>query len=90
MKTTEGNNGGSLERVVRLHNAITEALREMERHPNDSPQDIWNESLKSWETGLWMNHRLEVQPNDPSSATRPTGRMDCKPRRYAGFAAAHG
>ena len=30
------------------------------------------------------------QPNDPSSATRPTGRGDCKPRRQAGFAAAHG
>ncbi len=28
--------------------------------------------------------------NDPSSATRRTGRVDCKPRRHAGFAAAHG
>ena len=28
--------------------------------------------------------------NDPSSATRRTGRMDCKPRRHAGFAAAPG
>src|SRR6185436_6306140 len=25
-------------------------------------------------------------PNDPSSATRPTGRVNCKPRRHAGFA----
>jgi hypothetical protein len=29
-------------------------------------------------------------PNDPSSATRHARRMDCKPRRHAGFAAAHG
>jgi len=29
-------------------------------------------------------------PNDPSSATRRTGRNDCKPQRHAGFAAAHG
>ena len=31
-----------------------------------------------------------LTPNDPSSATRPTGRTDCQPRRHAGFAAAHG
>jgi hypothetical protein len=29
-------------------------------------------------------------PNDKSSATRPAGRVDCKPWRHAGFAAAHG
>jgi hypothetical protein len=29
-------------------------------------------------------------PNAPSSATRRTRRMDCKPRRPAGFAASHG
>jgi len=29
-------------------------------------------------------------PNDPSSATRPSGRVDCKPWHHAGFAAAHG
>ena len=33
---------------------------------------------------------IEVQSNDPSSATRHAGRNDCKPRRHAGFAAAHG
>jgi len=30
------------------------------------------------------------RPNDPSSATRLAGRVNCKPRRHAGFAAAHG
>jgi len=29
-------------------------------------------------------------PNDPSSATRPTGRTDCNSDATAGFAAAHG
>ena len=31
-----------------------------------------------------------MQPNDPSSATRPTGRNDCNRSAMAGFAAAHG
>jgi len=48
-------------RLVRLLNAITEAVREMERCPNDSTQDIWNESLESWKTGLRMNHHLEIE-----------------------------
>ena len=29
-------------------------------------------------------------PNDPSSATRPAGRLDCNRDAMAGFAAAHG
>ena len=53
-----------MQRMVRLLNAITEAVREMEKSPDDSTQDIWNESLESWETGLRMNHLLEVEPND--------------------------
>jgi hypothetical protein len=32
----------------------------------------------------------EHSPNDPSSATRPTGRHDCNSNAMAGFAAAHG
>jgi len=47
-----------------LLNAITEALREMERCPDDSVQDIWNESLESWETGLRMNHLLEIEKSN--------------------------
>ena len=43
-------------------NAITYALREMERCPDDSTQDIWNEMLEKWNTGLRMNHRLEIEP----------------------------
>lgn len=49
------------ENVERLGNAITEALREMEKCPEDSVQDIWNEALESWETGLRMNQRLEIE-----------------------------
>jgi len=37
-----------------------------------------------------LNRAKRKPDNDPSSATRPAGRNDCKPRRHAGFAAAHG
>lgn len=48
--------------LIRLREAITEALRKMEAAPGDDVQTIWNESLSSWQTGLHMNHRLEVDP----------------------------
>ena len=35
-------------------------------------------------------HSGAKRPNDPSSATRPTGRVDCNREPGAGFAAAHG
>ena len=53
----------SAHRMVRLCNAITEALREMDKCPDDSVQDIWNESLESWKTGLRMDHNHNVEPN---------------------------
>ena len=34
--------------------------------------------------------RTLEMPNDPSSATRPTRRVDCNLDAMAGFAAAHG
>ena len=37
------------------------------------------------EHGVWT-----LVPNDPSSATRHTGRHDCNRDAHAGFAAAHG
>lgn len=47
--------------ILNLCNAITEALKEMEKCPDDSVRDIWNEFLESWETGLIMdkNYNLE-------------------------------
>jgi len=74
MKTLESTpdaaaGSGSVHRLVRLCNAITEALREMDKCPDDSVQDIWNESLESWETGLRMNHNLIIGPNGQSAAT---------------------
>lgn len=45
-------------------NAITEALREIEARPEDSMQDIFNEKLKSWETGLWMSYRYEIETEE--------------------------
>lgn len=76
MNTKETKPTGSLERMVRLINAITEAVREMERCPDDSTQDIWNESLESWRTGLRMNHRLEIEdePNDKADPLHGRGK----------------
>ena len=37
-----------------------------------------------------VHRRDAAQPNDPSSATRPTKRVDCNLDAMAGFAAAHG
>ncbi len=48
-------------KIMRLCNAITEAVREMEKCPNDSVQDIWNESLESWETGLRMDNNYNIE-----------------------------
>ena len=48
----------------KLLNAITEAVREIERSPDDSMQDIFNEALTSWRTGLKMNHRYEIEKDD--------------------------
>ena len=66
---------GKQERVVRLLNAITEAVREMEKCPDDSTQDIWNEALESWETGLRMNHRLEVKRTEKLSGEEPRQKL---------------
>ncbi len=49
-----------------LLNAIKEALKEMEKCPNDSVEDIWNESLKSWETNLRMDSNFNIEPQVPS------------------------
>jgi hypothetical protein len=63
MNTPETQSWHSVQRMVRLCNAITEAIREMEKCPDDSVQDIWNESLESWQTGLRMDHDHNVEPN---------------------------
>lgn len=45
----------------RICEAITDAIRECIRCPDDSIQDIWNECLDSWETGLIMNHNFRIE-----------------------------
>lgn len=49
---------------VKLCNAIKDAVIEMDKCPGDSIQDIWNEMLDKWETGLRMDHNfnIEVKP----------------------------
>ena len=44
---------------------------------------------KSWGKAP-LNTTRVATPNDPSSATRPTGRTDCNRDAMAGFAAANG
>ena len=63
-----GANGDNLHCLVRLCNAIKEAIEEMERCPDDSIRDIWNEKLDEWETGLSMDHHHNVEPNARSEA----------------------
>jgi hypothetical protein len=66
-KSDSGRAGVAVDAPVRLLNAITEALREMEKCPDDSVQDIWNESLESWRTGLRMDHNYIIEPNNSVS-----------------------
>ena len=48
----------------KLKEAITWMLREIERCPKDSIQDIANDALKMWETNLRVNssYIVEEQP----------------------------
>lgn len=39
----------------RLCEAIKDAIEEMGKHPDDCVQDIWNDMLDKWETGLHMD-----------------------------------
>jgi hypothetical protein len=48
----------------RLFNAIRESLEEMDSCPDDSVQDIWNEKLEAWETGLSMNKDYNIEPSE--------------------------
>ena len=46
--------------LIRVCNAIKEALLEMEKCPGDSVQDIWNEALGKWKTGFRMDHNKNI------------------------------
>lgn len=50
-----------------LHNALTAALREIERCPDDSMQDIVNEQLKLWQTGLRVDIGFCFETDDTQS-----------------------
>ena len=41
-------------------NAITEALQEMDKYPDDSIVDIFNEKFKEWETDLVMQNNYVI------------------------------
>jgi hypothetical protein len=40
--------------------AITWALREMNKHPEDSIQDIWNDAFKEWKIPYHATNRLII------------------------------
>ncbi len=43
-----------------IRNAITEALREMERSPEDDIPTIWNEVFHKWELPFQMNNNFSI------------------------------
>lgn len=49
-------------RFARLSFALEAIVKEINRCPDDSIQDIANEQLKAWKTGLRMNHCYELHP----------------------------
>ena len=95
MKTTESNNGGSLERMV-LRLAETFERKGEAAYKNYSERDphetrCWRVESETWrEAAEDLRAEIEKSQNDPSSATRRTGRHDCNRDAPAGFAAAHG
>jgi hypothetical protein len=44
-----------------LIHAIRDALNDMDKHPYDSVEDIWNEHLESWKTGLRMHGDYHIE-----------------------------
>lgn len=50
--------------VEKLCEAIKASLYEMERCPDDSTQEIWNEMLEEWETGLKMDSNRCIGPTE--------------------------
>jgi hypothetical protein len=51
----------SEQQLMRLLNAIKDAINEQERCPDDSIQDIWNEQLDNWGTGIRMDHNFNLE-----------------------------
>jgi len=50
----------SHKRMMKLVDAISDAIREMEKDSDSSTRETWNEALESWETRLIMNHRTRM------------------------------
>ena len=71
-------------KIVWLFNNLPAAHKELEVFRRDEA------SLISSLLGVIERLHIAMTPNDPSSATRPTGRNDCNRDAMAGFAAAHG
>ena len=68
-------------------NALTSSRRSMHETVL-RPEAMSNSTPSQITSRVFM--RRALPPNDPSSATRRTGRNDCNHDAPAGFAAAHG
>ena len=53
-----------MKKEKKLRNAITEALREMERCPDDSIQDIFNWAFEAWDVELVMDRSYNIDRKD--------------------------
>jgi hypothetical protein len=47
--------------TIKLFNAIKDACVEIQKHPDDSIQDIFNEMFVRWELDLAMDHNFNIQ-----------------------------
>jgi hypothetical protein len=51
----------SHQRMMKLVNAISDVIREMEKDSDESVRETWNEALESWETRLLIDHRSRMK-----------------------------
>ena len=76
-----------LEEPNRIQEHCKDGSREMFRYVNMGGAD---QLLRGIFPTRELRERVAYSPNDPSSATRPTRRVDWNSSAMAGFAAAHG
>ncbi len=51
--------------ISHLTQAITAALRECERCPDDSVEDIFNEQFASWQLPIYMTNNFNIEFDSP-------------------------
>ena len=72
---------------------VSGRVRENETHTSSGHKDTGANNLGPANDFVFVQFSFcesEEMPNDPRSATRPAGGVDCNSDAMAGFAAAHG